>query len=231
MKSIEAIIDRQLKRWEFERRMMAAREPDESPRIRPIITVSRTLGSRGDEIASRLAALTGFHLMDREILDAIASDFGIQSRMIELLDENARSELETWFGGIIRGRIIDSSDYLKSLAKTIGSIMRHGDAILLGRGANIIVGPARGFHIRVVAPIESRIKRIAAERNIDPEKASEIIDETESTKSKFIKKSFGRNIDDPTIYDMVINSDSIDIEDAAELALLAYGKKERQLSR
>lgn len=230
MTSIEAIIDRQLKRWEFQKHM-AAREAAENHRARPIITISRTLGSRGDEIASRLAELTGFHLMDKEILDAIASDFGTQTRMIELLDENTRSELESWFDGIIRGRIIDSSDYLKALAKTVGSIMRHGEAILIGRGANIIVGPQRGFHIRVVAPIESRVKKIAAEKNISAEEARKMIDEVESTKTKFIRKSFDRNIDDPSIYDLVINSDSLDLEDAAELALLAYGRKERVLSR
>jgi len=230
MTSIESIIDRQLKRWEFQR-LMSAKEAPKKPGFRPIITVSRTLGSRGEEIAARLAALTGFHLMDREILDAIASDFGIQSRMVELLDENTRSELESWFDGIIRGRIIDSSDYLKSLAKTIGSIVHHGEAILIGRGANIIIGPKRGFHIRVVAPREKRIERIAVERKISADAARGLIEESDSRQTKFIKKSFGVEINDPALYDLIINSDTIDIDGAAELALLAYGKKERMLSR
>jgi len=229
MTSIESIIDRQLRRWEFQR-LMAAKEAERKPKFRPAITVSRTLGARGEEIAQRLAELTGFHLMDREIIDAIASDFGIQTRMVELFDETTRSELESWFDGIIRGRIIDSSDYLKSLAKTIGSIMRHGETILMGRGANIIIGPNRGFHIRVVAPMAKRIMVICQERNITDDEAEKLIAENDNRQIKFIRKSFGADIDDSTLYDLVINSDAIGIDGAVELALLAYGKKEPALS-
>ncbi|MEE9552799.1 MAG: cytidylate kinase-like family protein [candidate division Zixibacteria bacterium] len=230
MTSIESIIDRQLKRWEFQK-LMAAKEAARKQRFRPVITISRTLGARGEEIGSRMAELTGFHLTDREILDAIASDFGIQSKIVELFDETTRSELESWFDGIIRGRIIDSSDYLKSLAKTIGSIMRHGETILMGRGANIIIGPGRGFHVRVVAPLAKRIARISEERNITDDEAEKLITENDIRQAKFIKKSFGVDIDDPVPYDLVLNSDMIDIDGAAELALLAYGKKERVLAR
>jgi cytidylate kinase len=230
MTSIESIIDRQLKRWEFQK-LMASREVDDKPKFRPIITVSRTFGSFGEEIAARLAELTGFRLLDREILDAIASDFGIQSRMVELHDENTRSELESWFDGIIRGRIIDSSDYLKSLAKTIGSIMTHGETILIGRGANIIIGPARGFHVRIVAPLETRIKRISSDTGVSAEEAAKTIEENDSRRMKFVKKSFGVDINDPARYDLIINSGTVDIDGAVELAMLAYGKKERELSR
>ena len=230
MTSIESIIERQLKRWEFQR-LMAAKETERKPRFRPVITISRTLGARGEEIAERLTELSGFHLVDREIIDAIASDFGIQSRMVELFDETTRSELESWFDGIIRGRIIDSSDYLKSLAKTIGSIMRHGEAILMGRGANIIIGPNRGFHVRVVAPLAKRIASISAERNITDDEAEKLITENDTRQAKFIKKSFGVDIDNPTLYDLVINSADIGIDGAVELALLAYGKKERALTK
>jgi len=230
MTSIESIIDRQMKRWEFQK-LMVSREAERKPRFRPTITVSRTLGARGEEIAARLAELTGFHLIDREIIDAIASDFGIQRKMVELFDETTRSELELWCDGIIRGRIIDSSDYLKSLAKTIGSIMRHGETIILGRGANIIIGPGKGFHIRIVGTPARRIARISQERNITDDEAEKLVTENDARQSRFIKKSFGADIDDPTMYDLVINSDIIDIDGAAELAMLAYGKKERVSAR
>jgi len=231
MTSIESIIDRQLKRWEFQRQM-EIKEPPEKPHFRPVITVSRSLGARGEEIAGALARLAGFHLMDREIIDVIASDFGIQSRMVELFDEHTRSELESWFDGMFRGgRIIDSSDYLKSLTKTIGTIMRHGETILMGRGANIIVGPERGYHIRVVAPLAKRIARIASERNINENQAEKIVAENDSDQKKFIEKSFDVDINDPSLYDLTINSDNVDIDDTAEIVLLAYSRKEKSRLR
>jgi len=219
-----------MKRWEFQR-LMAKNEAVAKPRFRPAITVSRSSGAWGEEIAMRLSQLTGFHVVDREILDTIASDFGIQSKIVELFDETTRSELESWFDGMFRGgRIIDSSDYLKSLTKTIGSIMNHGETILMGRGANIIIGPGRGFHIRVVAPMAIRVTRVSRERNITDDEAEKIISENDEHQVRFIKKSFGCDINDPTLYDMIINSENIDIDGAAEMALLAYGKKERAIA-
>ncbi len=100
----------------------------------------------------------------------------------------------------------------------------------MGRGANIIIGPNRGFHIRVVAPMAKRIMVICQERNITDDEAEKLIAENDNRQIKFIRKSFGADIDDSTLYDLVINSDAIGIDGAVELALLAYGKKEPALS-
>ena len=54
MTSIDAIIDRQLKRWELARH--SGDEPPKSqPSPLPIVTISRETGSRGSYFASRLA--------------------------------------------------------------------------------------------------------------------------------------------------------------------------------
>ena len=228
MPSIEAIIDRQLKRWELQK-LMAQRKPEEKPGIRPIITVSRGLGAGGEEAAAKLSELTGFQLMDREVLDAIVNDVGFQSRMVEMLDEDARSELESWVYGMITGRIVDRSDYLKSLTKIIGSVLKYGETIIVGRGANIIIGKDRGFHVRITASPETRAENLTKCNEIQIEEAKTLVDESDKKRQNFIRKSFGADIDDPVLYDLVINTDSLDINDAVELALLAYGKKEKVL--
>ena len=55
--SIEGIIDRQLRRWENERRLPRAANGPIQPTIaiHPAITISREHGSRGREIAAALA--------------------------------------------------------------------------------------------------------------------------------------------------------------------------------
>ena len=224
MTSIESIIDRQIRRWELQQSHLRT-VSGEARKHRPIITVSRLLGAYGEEIADELSRLTGFQLMDREILEAIARDFGVRSRVIELLDENARSELESWFGGMITGRIIDRSDYLKSLAKTLGAISNYGEMIIIGRGAHIILGPDKAFRVRVVASLKNRITRIAEKRNIPRKDAEKIVADSDAVRSKFMKKSFGADSDDSSFHDLVINTDHFSISDAVELAMLGYSKK------
>jgi len=228
MTSIEAIIERQLKRWELQQQMLKEK-PREEPRPRPIITVSRGYGARGEEVARKLAELTGFQLLDREILDAIVNDIGIQNKMVELFDEDTRSELESWFYGMITGRIVDKSDYLKSLTKIIGSILKYGQTIIVGRGANVIVGIERGFHLRVTASMKKRANTIAERFGISHDEAFKQIVESDKRKAAYFKKSFGVEINEESLYDLIICTDSLTVDDAVELALLAYGKKEKIL--
>jgi hypothetical protein len=228
MASIEAIIERQLKRWELQQQMLKEK-PKEKPRLRPIITVSRGYGAHGEEVARKLSELTGFQLLDREILDAIINDIGIQNKMVELFDEDTRSELESWFYGMITGRIVDKSDYLKSLTKIIGSILKYGETVIVGRGANVIVGQDKGFHLRVTASMKRRADTISERLGISYEKAFKQIEESDKRKAVYFKKSFGVDINDLTLYDLVISTENLSVDDVVELALLAYGKKERAL--
>jgi hypothetical protein len=226
MHSIEYIIDKQLKRLELQRKLTDGLK-EGRPLPRPVITITRQLGARGEEFAERLAEMTGFHLFDRDILDAIARDFGVRDRMIELLDEKSQSELESWFLGIMTGHIIDQSDYIASLTKIVGSLVKFGDAILVGRGTHIIIGPQKGFHIGIVAPDPVRVAVICAKLRITEKEAAHTIVESDTVRAHFIKKSFGADINDPSIYDLIINTSSIAIDDAAELAFTGYIKKEK----
>ena len=228
MASIDSIVDRQLRRWEFQQQMQKGKLPDKKW-IRPIITVSRAYGARGEEVARKLAESTGFHLLDREILDCIIDDIGIQNKMVELFDEDTRSELESWFYGMMTGRIVDASDYLKSLTRIIGSIVNYGGSIIVGRGANVIAGKDRGFHLRVIASMEYRAKTISERLGVSIEKATAQIEESDKKKAAYFRKSFGVDINDLSHYDLVISADSYNVDDIVELALLAYGKKEKIL--
>jgi hypothetical protein len=230
MHSIETIIERQMRRWELQR-AISDRAAETRPRPRPVITVSRALGAGGDEIAEKLAGVSRFHLFDRELLDAISRDFGIRERMVELLDDKAQSELESWFLGMMTGRIIDQSDYIRSLTKIVGSLVSFGDAILIGRGTNIIVGPRNGYHIRVVAGRPRRIENVVAAMAVSHREAEGLILGSDASRAHFIKKSFGKDIDDPALYDIVINTDWLELDDATELAFAGYIKKEKNIRK
>lgn len=229
MTSIGAIIERQLKRWEIQQQAIQAKPPEAKPHIRPIITVSRAYGAHGEEVAQKLSQKTGFQLLDREILDCIIDDIGIQNKMVELFDEDTRSELESWFYGMITGRIVDASDYLKSLTRIVGSILKYGETIIVGRGANVIAGKERGFHLRITASMQNRTKTISERLGISMDEARDKIEESDKRKAAYLKKSFGVDINDLSLYDLAISADNLNVDDVVELAFLAYGKKEKAL--
>jgi cytidylate kinase len=224
MTSIETIIDRQIRRWELQQdRLNAATEETGKPG--PVIAISRQIGAYGEKIAAELSRLTGFPLVDKEILEAIAKDFGVQKRVVELMDERAQSEFEAWFEGMMTGRIIDSSDYLNALTRTIGAIASYGEMIIMGRGANVILGPEKSFRLRLVASLETRIRRVSEQAGADPDEARTTVTEDDSSRARFLKKSYGVDLDDSSLYDLILNTDHFNIPDAVELTMLGYSKK------
>ena len=223
-KPIEMIVDRQIRRWELEKsHPQKLPRPHEKPG--PIITISRQRGATGSIAAERLAELTGFTMIGRDIIDQISLDIGAQKRLVETLDESVRSKFELWVEGLFKGRIVDSSDYLKSLVKIIGAISHHGKSIIVGRGANFVLGRQKGFHVRVVGDLEFRVQSLIQRRGMSETEARNEIEKSDKQRQKFIKSQFGGDINDPQVYDLIINSTFMTPEQIARIILHAFPLK------
>ena len=224
MKPIELLVDQQIKRWELERKR--PQETETAPiSPGPVITISRQRGSGGSVVAERLAELTGFSHFNREIIDQIGLEMGAQKRLVESLDEATRSGFQLWVDGIFRGRIVDSSDYMQSLVKIIGTIINHGKAIVVGRGANFLATTPNVFNIRIIADVAFRVDSLMKRRGLSRDEAAEEIETNDNQRRKFIKNHFGRDIDDPAAYDLIVNSTNLDIDRISSLILGAYPLK------
>jgi cytidylate kinase len=226
--SIDAIINRQLLRWELERKK-AEEEAREHPEPLPIITVSRQTGSRASYFASRLAQRLGYPRIDRQVIDAICTSSGYRKRIVEALDDHFRSDIQVMVDSLITGQAVDSSDYVKHLFRVILSMSRLGGIVVMGRGSNYILGPKRGVHMRVVCPMEKRIENLMKYKGLSHDEAIALIEESDQQRSEFVSKVFHRDINDPHYYDVVFNSALIDVEEMVETAIMAVEAKMEKL--
>ncbi len=99
MTTLDSIIDRQIKRWELEKKRREDEQKSQEKVIlpRPVITVSRERGSRGTYLAKMLAEKLNYQLVHREIIDYIVKDSGVRRRLIESLsDEIGFSHCPAW---------------------------------------------------------------------------------------------------------------------------------------
>jgi len=222
--SIDAIINRQLLRWELEHKKLEE-EAHEHPHPLPIITVSRQTGSRASYFASRLALKLGYPRLDRQIIDAICTSSGYRKRIVESLDAHFRSDIQVMVDSLFTGQSVDSSDYVKHLARVILSMSRLGGVVVVGRGSNYILGPKRGVHLRVVCPMEKRIENLIKYKGLSRREAIDLIEESDEQRGQFVSKVFHRDINDPHYYDVVFNSALIDVEEMVETAVMAINAK------
>ena len=232
MPSIDSILDRQVGKWESEKSAHVL-EPGARDRPattgQPILTVSRQRGSGGSLLAQQIAERFGLTLLHRDVIDRICESSGYQRRIVESLDGHARSQLQLWVESVLQGAYVDASDYVKHLLEVIYSISQLGGVVVVGRGANFIPGHERGFHIRVVAPLEVRIRNLAEREGLAGRDALREIERSDRERTGWVRKVFGRSIDDPLGYDLVINHASISMESATSLVAAAAQEKLERL--
>ena len=218
MKSIPQIVEEQVHRWQIQQK-----EKPEEKAIVPTVTVSREPGSGGRIVAQKLSVKMGFEVFHQEVLHEMAKQAEISKQFLATLDERGLSVLEDWLTSLVHERHLWPDQYLRHLMNVIGTIGKHGRAIVIGRGANFILPPEQRFRVRVTAPQRVRIENVARDYNLSPAEAKRRVINTESNRRAFIRKYFNADIADPTNYDLVINTETLQVDHAVNIIGAALG--------
>ena len=206
------MVEEQLAKWKKEKK----------PKYPFVITVSRESGSGGSEISRILASELGMDLMGGQIIQKVAESAKMSTKVIESLDEKAVSTLDSLVDSMFSARSISGTEYLRHLTQVILTIGRHGNAIVVGRGAHMILPKDETFRLRVIAPITLRTQRLMKSRNYTKKEAEEYIRKRDGDRVAFLKKHYQTDPADPSQYDLVINTEKIGLEGAAESVKTAY---------
>ncbi len=192
----------------------------------PIITISRETGVGANAICCKLVDyLNSFSIkdyndwtyFDKDLINKVMEDHHLPSHFKKYLEEEKVPKIEGWFGEIL-GVSPSKISLLHKTSKTILHIAEFGDAIIIGRGANIILANhAKTFHIRLVAPEIFRIENAIELYNIDRKTATEFIRKEDLARKDFISKYFHKNIEDPLSYHVTINTNLLKASEIAEM--------------
>jgi cytidylate kinase len=218
MKSISQIIEEQVHRWQIQQK-----EKPQEKAIVPVVTISREPGSGGRIVAQNLTDRLGFEVFHQEVLHEMAKRAEVSEQLLATLDERGLSILEDWISSLVHDRHLWPDQYLQHLMNVIGTIGKHGRSVVIGRGANFILPPEQRFRVRITAPQRLRIKNVARDFNLSPDEAKRRVIKTESNRKAFIRKYFNADIADPTNYDLVINTETLSVDNAVDVIGAALG--------
>lgn len=210
-KSLEKMVDEQVKKWEI-----THGEKKKRPEEISIITISREPGSGGRIVAKEIAKQLDLHLFHQEILHQMAKSAQVSPRLLKTLDEKAFSVLGDWILTMVDRNHLWPDQYLKHLLNVIGTIGKHGRAVLVGRGANFILPPEGRIRVRIVAPLKIRIQHVASDFGLTSVEAKRRVLRTDSDRRAFVRKYFHADISDPVNYDLVLNTGTLSISAAVE---------------
>jgi len=221
-RSIEQIIEEQVRRWQI-----IQKEKKKADERISVITISREPGSGGNILGERLSQQLQFDLFYQEFIHQMAENAHVSVRLLETLDEKGASVLEEWISSLVDKRHLWPDRYLQHLMKIIGTIGKHGRAVIVGRGANFVLPPEKRISLRVISPLETRIRNVSQAFGTAAAEARSRILKTESDRKAFIKKYFNEDIQNPLNYDVIINTEDLSVDDAVNAVIGTLGHLSR----
>lgn len=207
------LINRQVRRWSLQHPVALAEAPS------PCVALSRLRGSGGVEIGRRVAEWLDYGFFDKEIVDWVASEEGIQRQLVEGLDERLRSSVERYVTDSFQTRAFTESDYLRDVVRIVAILGKRGMAVVAGRGAPFILPAERALRVLVIAPLALRVQRLAEAEGIDAAEATELLRREDAEREIFYRSQFGVEQSDPLLYDLVVNTGTLSVEAGARLVV------------
>ncbi len=169
-----------------------------------VITISREFASQGDYIAQQVAHTLGYHLVDKEFIATILSQYGI----VEF--ERGYEALPGFWDRFNAQRLQDRETAVNMLNRVVRGVAQHGNVVILGRsGFAILKGLSDVLHVRIQAPFPARAMRVAAEQELTLQQAEALVREQDRVRAGFVEEFYAVAWDTGSLFDLVINTDKI----------------------
>jgi cytidylate kinase len=181
-----------------------------------IITMSHQMGAGGPEIGMGLAQRLGYHYVDQELLQDAVRRYGLIEEKLSHLDESKPTLFERFDA--------ETRHYITILQTTLLEFAESDNVVLMGRGGQwLLRGIPHVLRVRVIAPFEHRvrqwIKRTAEVSGETPNQraAADLLRRDDSEKSGRMRYLYEVDIADPSLYDLVVNSEKLRHEAVVEM--------------
>jgi cytidylate kinase len=192
---------------------------------KPAITIARQEGSNGLGVASDLAEYMQKHVSSHDVWTVFSQRLVAQVLEDHHLDKGAAGFIKEGHKSVVTDAVeellgLHPSDwtFVRRANATILRLAQTGNVILVGRGGNIITSKLQTvFHVYLVGSFEKRVERAEKILNLDRKEAIKYIKKKDEARRRYLKDNFDKDIDDPLLYHIVINTDLIQHDEAARL--------------
>src|SRR3989304_5146940 len=171
----------------------------------PVVTMSGTIAGGARELGWAAAASLGTDYVDQQLLVDAARRLGVPVDVMAGRDERCTSFRERLAGG-------------------------GGNIVVLGRGSQMILRDLPGaLHVLTLAPQELRVERLATREGVSTEEATRRVQDGDRARAAFPRQFWKVGGNDPSLYDMTLETSRLPFEVGAELVVAAARAKAGQV--
>jgi cytidylate kinase len=200
---------------------------------RTVVCISHAAGAGGEEVGRLVAERLGFLYVNEEIVARAAAKGGVDAA--DVADEERRKSLaaralnaiaqgggEAWtlgaVGPLSSREELDSDDIRSLIRETIEQTAARGKAVIVAHAASYAIGHGHGvLRVFVTASPETRTSHVAEEEGLDQAGAARAVKQSDAGRADYLKRFYDVREESPTHYDLVLNTDALSIEQAADL--------------
>jgi len=188
------------------------------------ITISRQLGSLGTRIAREVAQRLDYRLVWREVINEAARRAGAPEVALATIDDLGLLGLQPSQEAL--------QAYEEAVREVMGDLADEGEVVIVGRAGQVILaGRADVLHVRIIAPPEVRVGRIASRQQIPEAAARAQMEESDRTRRAYLLHTYQVAWNDPQLYDLVLNTARMTVPSAADLIIHARRAARRERDR
>ncbi len=187
----------------------------------PALTISRQMGSLGDEIAAALADRLGWDLIDRnDAIDRFLGDASPADR--HLLRESSKHYLALSPSGLT---------FLESIEQNLRAFLASHPAVLVGFGTRcLLAGDRDVVHVRVVASRAARAARVRQRYRVSAEEAERLLDASDRRQRRFAAAVYGEELSDPAGFDLTLGTTRLSVEEGVAAVLSVLEKRRARVA-
>ena len=196
------------------------------------VCISHATGAQGTRVGRTVAERLGFQYVDDEVI-AEAAEWGeldpafvadaerrkpLVSRLLGGLEQSSTPRLPT---GEAARSLPSDADLRHMIVTAVGSFVSRGSVVVVAHAASFAVRNGEALRVLITASAETRAKQLAADRTIDVKQAARMIKDEDAGRATYLKRFYGVDEELPTHFDLVVNTDVLTPDDAANVILAA----------
>ena len=202
-----------------------------------VVCISRPDGAGGAGVGRLVAERLGFDYVDELIISRAAAKGGIapgdvadeerrKSALVRIVRKIGRTAGPDSYGFAgLSGPYIEGvkPEAVRGLIQdTIEETAGRGNVVIVSHAASLTLSDRPNvLRVLVTASPETRARRLSESRGLDAKDARRTIEDADAARADYLRRFYGVEVELPTHYDLVVNTDTLTVEQAGDLVAQA----------
>jgi cytidylate kinase len=198
-----------------------------------VVTISASYGTLGGQIGRTLAQRLDVPFVDRAIAHRIAGELDVSvEEAVRNWEPAPRSFLERMVSGFLGADtvapvgpppdLVTAEDFHRATEAAVLEQARAGEGVILGRGSAAVLRDAPGvLRVRLVGRAERRLHQAMERSGLSEDEARQTMAHLDRYHAEYLKQFYGVNIDDPTLYHLMIDATTLNPDACVSLIIAA----------